>query len=87
MDGVGARLARGVDQLLGVQVGLARVRLPDRDGLVGLADVEGIPVGVRVDGDRGELQLATGADHAESDLAAVGDQDLAHHPSPSATRS
>jgi len=52
VDGVGASLARGVDQLAGVQVGLACVRLADWNRLVGLAHVESIAVGVRVHRDR-----------------------------------
>jgi hypothetical protein len=40
-------------------------------------DVERGAVGVGVDGDGRNAEFATGADEAECDFAAVGDQDLA----------
>ena len=41
-----------------------------------------VRVGVGVDGHRRDAHLAAGLDHADRDLAAVGDQDLAEHAGP-----
>ena len=41
---------------------------------VGQADVQGVGVGVGVNRDRRDAQLATGADDADGDLAAVRDE-------------
>ena len=39
-------------------------------------DVQGVAVGLRVDGHGGDAELVERADHAHRDLAPVGDQDL-----------
>ena len=49
-------------------------------GVVGLADVESTAIGVGVDDDGLDAHLAAGADHADGDLAAVGDQDFLEQP-------
>ena len=46
---------------------------------VGEADVEALAVGGRVHGDGLDAELAAGADDADGDLAAVGDQDALEH--------
>ena len=48
----------------------------DADGLVGQLDVQAVLVGGGVDRDGGEAELLAGADDADGDLAAVGDEDL-----------
>src|SRR5215210_5646096 len=73
---VGALLLRDLDQFLHVQVALAGARGTDVDGLVGEADVQSVFVGVRVDGDRGDAQLAAGADDAHGDLTTVRHENL-----------
>jgi hypothetical protein len=55
MDPFGIGLFGGLYQGLHVQVALAGGRTTDVDGLVGVADVESLGVGVRVDSDRGYL--------------------------------
>ena len=40
--------------------------------------MQGVPVGVRVDGDAVQTGVAAGPDDADGDLAAVGDENLAH---------
>ncbi|GAA4567223.1 hypothetical protein GCM10023176_18930 [Micromonospora coerulea] len=40
--------------------------------------MQGVPVRVRVDGDAVQTGVAAGADDADGDLAAVGDEYLAH---------
>jgi hypothetical protein len=48
-------------------------------GLVGVADVEGVAVGVGVDGDGADAELLAGAQDTEGDLAAIGDQYFSKH--------
>ncbi len=79
VDRLGARLFGGLDQGLHVQVALARRRRADVDRLVGVADVEGLFVGVGVDGDGRDAELLAGADDAQRYLPAVGDQNLLEH--------
>ena len=75
MNGVAAGRGAGGDERGNVQVALGRGAAARWDGVVGQADVEGVAVGRRVDGDRLDAELAAGADDADGDLAAVGDQD------------
>ena len=44
--------------------------------LVGDAHVQGVAVGLGVDGDAGQARVLAGPGHAHRDLTAVGDQDL-----------
>ena len=76
MDGVGAGDLAGGEELRNVEVGVARRRRADADALVGEADMHGVAVGGRVDRDGGDAEFLAGAEDAERDLAAVGDQDL-----------
>jgi hypothetical protein len=71
MDRLGAGLAGSPDVLLGVEV--AR----DLDRLVGRARVQRAAVVGRDDGDGRDPELATGAEDAQRDLAAVRDEELA----------
>ena len=59
-----------------VQVALRGRRRTARVRLVSVADVQGIAVGVGIDGDGPDAELAAGANHAHRDLAAVRDQHL-----------
>ena len=79
MDGVGAGDFGGADDRRHVQVAVGAARRADADVLVGEPDVQGVLVGLGVDGDRLDAQLAAGEDDAQRDLAAVGDQDLLEH--------
>ena len=54
-------------------------RGPDADGLVGELDVHRIDIGLGIDGDGFDIELAAGADDAEGDFAAIGDQDALEH--------
>jgi hypothetical protein len=73
VDRLGAGLLRGLDDLLDVQIALGRGGWTEQEGLVGLADVRGLAVGLRVHGDRLDLHLLERADHANRNLAAVCD--------------
>ena len=59
---------------------LARGRRPDRDGVVREAHVERAAVGLGVDGDRRDPEVAAGADDPDRDLAAVRDEERAGSP-------
>jgi len=48
-------------------------------GLVGLAHMQGVAVGVGIDGDGGDAELFRRPDDAAGDLAAIGDEDLLEH--------
>ena len=77
VDGVGAGLAGDVEQLLLDEVALAGGRAPEGVRLVGDLDVQGIPVRVGVDRDRGDPAVRARPRDADGDLTTVCDQDLA----------
>jgi hypothetical protein len=79
MDGLGAMLAGGVEDLFGYQVAFRGGRRADMFGFVGHADVPGNAIGVGIDGHTGDTHLAQRADDADGDLAAIGNQYLAEH--------
>src|SRR3989304_1226529 len=51
----------------------------DGVGFVGETNVERSAVGVAVNGNRGDAQLAAGAQEADGDFPAIGDEDFAEH--------
>ena len=76
VDGVGAGVGGDLDDLGDVEVGLGRGRAAEGVGLVGEADEEGVAVRVGVHRDGADAGVLAGADHADGDLATVGDEDL-----------
>ena len=62
-----------------VEVAVARRRRADADGLVGEQHVLQVAVGRRVHGDGLDAEFAAGAEDAQRDLAAIGDDDLVEH--------
>jgi hypothetical protein len=80
MDGVGARHFRGGDDAIGLQIAIPRRRTADADGPIGQGEVTRSPVFLRKNADRLDIQFPAGAEDAERDLAAVGDQHAAEHP-------
>ena len=82
MDGVGPAGLHDPEDGVGVQVALRRGLASEGVGLVGQSDVEGVPVEVGVDGDRGHPQLAAGPDDPDRDLPPVGDENLLQHAAP-----
>ena len=60
-----------------VQVALRRRARPDQPRLVGAPHVQRAAIGLRVDGDRADPELAQGAEDTDGDLAAIGDEHLA----------
>ena len=75
----GAGALRGVDDRLDLEIALGRRRRPDQIRLVRVGDVQRGAIGLRIDGDRAEPELSEGAEDADRDLAAVGDQNLVEH--------
>ncbi len=85
VDGVRSRAPRDGEELRGDEVRLGARRAFERVGLVGELDVPGVAVLVGVDGDRRDAGVARGADDADRDFAAVGDEHL-RDPSHGSTR-
>ena len=76
VDGVGAGLRGGVEDLGNVEVRLGRGLTAQGEGLVGERDERGVRVRLGVDGDRGNSSVTCGTDDAHGDLTAVGDEHL-----------
>jgi hypothetical protein len=76
VDGVGAGLGRGVEDLGEVQVGLAGGLSAQGERLVGEADVRSLGVGFGVHRHAGQPRVPGRPDHPNGDLAAVGDENL-----------
>ncbi len=79
MHRVGAGDLAGGEQRRNVEIAVARRRRTDADALVGEPHVHGVGVGGRMHRDGGDAELLAGAQHAQRDLAAIGDQDLVEH--------
>ena len=79
MDGFCPAAARDVEDLLDVEIGLARSRRTDVVGVVGLAHVQRLAIDVGEDGDRLDAHLAAGANDAHGNLAAIGNQHSFEH--------
>ena len=77
VNGIRTRLVGDLDELVLQQVGVAGRRAPEGVGLVRDLDVEGVPVGVGVDGHGCDPVVGAGAGDADGDLTAVGDEDFA----------
>ena len=82
MNRVGAGDLGGADDRRHAQVAVEAARRTDADVLVGKPHVQRVLVGLRIDGDGLDAELAAGADDAQRDLAAVGDQNLVEHQRP-----
>jgi hypothetical protein len=74
VDRVRSRRDRGRDDRFGVEVTLGRARRPDPDCVVGQPSRYRVRIGVR-DRQHGlDAEALAGAQHADGDLAAIGDQ-------------
>ena len=79
MDGLGTGdLGRG-DEVGYLEIALGAAGLADTDRLVGVLDVQRLPVRGGVHGHALDAQFLAGAHDAQGDLAAVADQDLLEH--------
>ena len=79
MHRIGAGDLHGGEQGRHVEIAVARRRRPDADALVGKAHMHRVGVGGGVHRHGGDAQLLAGAQYAQRDLAAVGDQDFVEH--------
>ena len=75
MDRLRTRALGCVDQLGDIEVALARRGGAKQHGLVGVAHVRCTSIGLGVDGDRLDAELAAGTKDADGNLATVGNQD------------
>ena len=79
MHGVGAGDLAGRENGGDVEVAVFRRRRPDADALVGKAHVHRVGVGGRMHRHRRDAELLAGAQDAQGDLAAIGDEDFIEH--------
>ena len=79
VDGIGTGDLGGGDDAVDLEVGFLAGGRADADGFVGELDVHGIDVRLGIDGDGFDAEFAAGADDAEGDFAAIGDQDALEH--------
>ena len=79
MHRVGAGDLAGREQRGHVEIAVLRRRRADADAFVGEAHMHGVGVGGGMHGDGRDAEFLAGAQDAQGDLAAVGDQDLVEH--------
>ena len=79
MNGLGAALLAGRDDLLDHQIALRRSGWTDQDGLIRHLDVESVFIGLRVNGDRFDAHFAGRLDDPAGDFAAIGNQNTLEH--------
>jgi len=76
VNGLRAGFARGLQNALDIQVGVARGGWADVNGFIRQAHVQRGAVSVGIDGHAGNAHLAAGADDAHGNFSPVGDQDF-----------
>ena len=79
MDRVGVGQFGGADDIDDVAVAVLAGGWPDADVFVGKRHVQRVGVGLGVDGHRRDAHLLAGADDAQRDFAAIGDEDFLEH--------
>ena len=79
VDAIGPRASDDIEDLVDVEVGLARGVAVQRICLVGQPHVQRVPVESRIDGDGGNPQVAAGAHDPDRDLTPIGDKHLGEH--------
>ena len=80
MHSLRATLTRGLDHPLDIEIAVTCPRRPKQDRLIGHRDMHGVAIGLGIDRDRAQAHRLGGADDADGDLAAVGDQQGAKPP-------
>ena len=78
VNGIRAAGAGGGEDFFDVQIGVGRALAVQRGGLVGQAGVQRVDIGVSVEGDALHAVVGAGADDANGDFAAIGNQDFFH---------
>ena len=79
MNGIHVGDFRRADDAVNAQIAFGGGRLADANGLVGHLDVHGIGVDFRIDRDGADIQFLAGADDADGDFSAIGDQNFFKH--------
>src|SRR6266700_5320605 len=79
MNGLGVGDLSGGDDAGHIHVAVCAAWGADAHRLVGKTDVERIAVGLRVNRHRTDAQFLAGADNADSNFPAIGNQDLLKH--------
>ena len=82
VDGFGPAVAGDGQEAFGIQIAFAGRCRAEPPGFVGFADKQGTGIGIRIDGNGADTELAAGADDPAGDFATVGDQDLLEHGGP-----
>jgi hypothetical protein len=85
VDGLRPRLLDDLEDPVDLEVGLRRRAGAEEVRLRRALHVLRVAVGFGIDGDRRDAELVEGANHADGDLAAVGNQDLGEHAAPDGT--
>ncbi len=75
VNGLRPRRVRRLDDRVGTKVAFGGRRRTQPNRAVGGLDMQRVPVGIRVHGDRLDAEVAAGPDDAHRDLTAVGDED------------
>ncbi|MNF06143.1 hypothetical protein D3C80_2060310 [compost metagenome] len=63
-----------LDQRMGMPIAAGSLGRSNAHGQIGLAHVEAAGIGVRIDGDRAQAELARAAQDPQCDFSAVGDK-------------
>lgn len=79
MHGISAGDLAGGDDLVDVEIALARGGRTDAHTFVGKAHMHGISVGSGMNRDAGDAELLAGPEHAKGDFPAIGDEDFRNH--------
>ena len=79
MHRLGAGFLASVNDAVSAQIAFGRWRRSDQDGLIGLADMQGLGISLGIDRHGRDPHSPRCADDAAGDLAAIGDQDLLEH--------
>ncbi len=79
VDGIDIADFGGGDDAIDFKITLCAGSWADADSFVGGLDVKGVVIGFGVDGESADAEVFAGADDAEGDFAAVGDEDFVEH--------
>ena len=79
MNGVRIGNLGRADDAVDLEIALRTRGRADANGLVSKLDMEGLDVGLRVNGDAADAEFLAGADDAQGDLAAVGNEETLDH--------
>ena len=79
MNGVGAGDLARSEQRRNIEIAVLRRRRADADALVGEADMHRVGIGGRMHRDGRDTEFLACAQHAQCDLAAIGNQDFVEH--------